>query len=57
MTGVLSCLDCPGIKIFGLEIQGAMKLSTTNDDGTHKGEEYALLIRACDGGEIWHATS
>ncbi|UHD29774.1 right-handed parallel beta-helix repeat-containing protein [Klebsiella michiganensis] len=53
MTGVLSCLDCPGIKIFGLEIQGAMKLSTTNDDGTHKGEEYALFIRACDGGEIY----
>ena len=53
MTGVLSCLDCPGIKIFGLEIQGAMKLSVRNEDGTHKGEEHALVVRACDGGEIW----
>ncbi|HED2508115.1 TPA: right-handed parallel beta-helix repeat-containing protein [Klebsiella michiganensis] len=53
MTGVLSCLDCPGIKISGIEIQGAMKLSVRNDDGTHKGEEHALVVRACDGGEIW----
>lgn len=53
MTGVLSCLNCPGIKIFGLEIQGAMKLSVRNDNGTHKGEEHALVVRACDGGEIW----
>jgi hypothetical protein len=53
MTGVLSCFQCPDIKIFGLEIQGAMKLSVRNGDGTHKGEEAALHLRSCDGGEIW----
>ena len=54
MTGILSCFKCPGIKIYGLEIQGAMKLSVTNEDGTHKGEEHALLLRSCDGYEVHH---
>ncbi|HBR1163840.1 TPA: right-handed parallel beta-helix repeat-containing protein [Klebsiella quasipneumoniae subsp. similipneumoniae] len=53
MTGVLSCFKCPGIKIFGIEIQGAMKLSVMRDDTTHKGEEYALHLRSCDGGEVY----
>uniref|UniRef100_UPI00066512E1 right-handed parallel beta-helix repeat-containing protein n=1 Tax=Klebsiella michiganensis TaxID=1134687 RepID=UPI00066512E1 len=53
MTGVLSCFDCPGIKIFGIEIQGAMKLSTRKENGEHNGEEYALYIRSCDGGEVY----
>ena len=53
MTGVLSCFKCPGIKIFGIEIQGAMKLSTRKENGEHNGEEYALFIRSCDGGEVY----